>query len=144
MARALGYGFSSDGSWFLPLVRRVVVLDFFRGISLSTHGPHGPRLRLQPPQTTFAALRCRDLAEDVSVLEADYTISCDSSDYEVLRAFAVMVTLAIPIGIPLGTYLLLRKHEPKILAHGKNNWPTHWAKRFGPKHLAKQKNGQNI
>ena len=67
-------------------------------------------------QTAFAALRCRDLGESVSVLEADYRIDCNSSDYQTFRYFAAFVILAIPIGIPLGSYLILRKHEEKILA----------------------------
>lgn len=67
-------------------------------------------------QTAFAALRCRDLGEGVSRLEADYTVDCTSEEYQMFRIFAIFVIVAIPIGIPLGTFLILRKHKEKILA----------------------------
>ena len=67
-------------------------------------------------QTAFAALRCRDLGDGVSVLEADYAIECESSKYQLFRVFAMFTILAVPVGIPVGAFLLMRKSEEKILA----------------------------
>lgn len=71
-------------------------------------------------QTAFASLRCRDIGKGVSVLEADYTIDCNSSNYQIFRVFAVLVIVAIPVGIPLGAYLIMRKHREKILAQDRD------------------------
>ena len=67
-------------------------------------------------QTAFAALRCRELGEGVSVLEADYTVDCNSSDYQMFRLFAIFMIVLIPVGIPVAVLVILRKHEDKILA----------------------------
>eukprot|EP01043_Picozoa_sp_COSAG02_P022872 COSAG02_NODE_1203_length_13900_cov_11.040287_7_plen_880_part_00 len=67
-------------------------------------------------QTAFAALRCRDLGPGVSVLEADYNVDCTSSKYELFRVSAFIAILLVPIGIPVGAFLLMRRHEEKILA----------------------------
>ena len=52
--------------------------------------------------TAFGALRCRQLESDVSVLMADYSIDCNSLDYETFFPFALLVTVLIPVGIPVG------------------------------------------
>jgi len=56
-------------------------------------------------QTAFAALRCRQLSPEISVLEADYNIECTSSTYQTFRVFAIITIFLIPIGIPLGAFL---------------------------------------
>jgi hypothetical protein len=71
-------------------------------------------------QTAFAALRCRDLGDGVSVLEIDYNVDCNSSDYQIFRIFAVFVIFLIPVGIPLGAYLMMRKHKAMILARDRD------------------------
>lgn len=71
-------------------------------------------------QTAFAALRCRDLGEGVSTLEADYNVDCSSSDYLIFRFFAIFTIIMIPVGIPVGAFLILRRHEEKILAQDRD------------------------
>lgn len=66
-------------------------------------------------QTAFAALRCRDLGPGLSVLEADYNVDCNSDDYQLFRITAVLAILLVPVGIPVGAFLLLRRHEERIL-----------------------------
>jgi hypothetical protein len=50
------------------------------------------------------------------VLEADYSIDCNSNGYASFFLFAVAVTILIPIGVPVGAYLLMHKHKAAILA----------------------------
>merc|ERR1712166_554493 len=70
--------------------------------------------------TAFGALRCRQLGSDVSVLMADYSIDCNSLDYQIFFPFALLVTVLIPVGIPVGSFMLLKRHEEKILAHNRD------------------------
>ena len=67
-------------------------------------------------QLSFAALRCRSLPGDVLVLEADYSINCNSDAYRTFYLFALAETILIPIGVPVGAFLLMRKHKTAILA----------------------------
>ena len=67
-------------------------------------------------QTAFAALRCRQLTPEISVLEADYNIECTSSTYQAFRVFAVITIILIPIGIPLGAFLWMRSYREKIIS----------------------------
>ena len=58
----------------------------------------------------LAALRCRDLGPDVSVLEVDYAISCLSPVYASYERTAVVLVLLWVLGIPLGLLLALLHH----------------------------------
>jgi hypothetical protein len=57
----------------------------------------------------FSVLRCRKLGGSLTVLEVDYSISCDDSQYQHLRLFAQFLIVIWPIGIPLGLSVLLFK-----------------------------------
>jgi hypothetical protein len=67
-------------------------------------------------QLSFAALRCRSLPGDSFVLEADYAIDCNSDTYASFYLFALAETILIPIGVPVGAFLLMHKHKTAILA----------------------------
>ena len=49
----------------------------------------------------FNALRCRQLGEASSWLEADYTVSCLDRRYSFYAAAAYVLVVVVPIGFPL-------------------------------------------
>jgi hypothetical protein len=60
----------------------------------------------------FTILRCRWLGPVAGVLEADYSISCDTLEYEHYHTLALLLVLVIPIGVPtLLLALLLRSAQ---------------------------------
>jgi hypothetical protein len=58
-------------------------------------------------QTAFSALRCRDLAPGLSVLLQDYTIDCNSEEYQIFRIVAIVAILLGPVGIPVGARTII-------------------------------------
>jgi len=67
-------------------------------------------------KTCFKALSCRQLGPGLSVLYADYSVDCNSTEYLIFRAIAIAVTLLLPIGLPLGAFYLMWRDRIKILA----------------------------
>jgi Leucine-rich repeat (LRR) protein len=61
----------------------------------------------QVSERIFSVLRCRRLGNSLTVLEVDYSVSCDNLHYKRLRLFAQLLVLIWPIGIPLGLSVLL-------------------------------------
>ena len=61
---------------------------------------------------------CRQLDEGEEWLDVDYQISCNSDQYLVFAALAFVAVLAIPIGIPVLTMLLLLKNGKSIREGG--------------------------
>merc|ERR1711964_109198 len=43
---------------------------------------------------------CRQIGEDTSILNADYAMDCESSDYNFLFFGCILFTLLWPIGVP--------------------------------------------
>eukprot|EP01043_Picozoa_sp_COSAG02_P029764 COSAG02_NODE_1866_length_10601_cov_9.335841_5_plen_1042_part_00 len=55
----------------------------------------------QVSQRLFMALRCRQLGQDLAVLEADYTITCTgNAHYQHVHALALVLVVLWPFGIP--------------------------------------------
>ena len=65
--------------------------------------------------TCFSALNCRELSSEVSVLSVDYSIDCNAEGYRQFYYAVVLVILAVPIGIPVVTLLILRAHKDDLL-----------------------------
>eukprot|EP01048_Picozoa_sp_COSAG05_P007703 COSAG05_NODE_551_length_8736_cov_5.409401_1_plen_1202_part_00 len=68
-------------------------------------------LLLYPQVSTaiFSALRCRKLTTTVSVLEEDYSVSCESAQYKLYKVAATTLVWIWIIGIPAGlpvTYVI--------------------------------------
>jgi hypothetical protein len=61
----------------------------------------------QVSQQIFSALRCRRLGESLVVLEVDYGISCDSTEYGHVKIMALILVVLVPLGIPFGLSWLL-------------------------------------
>ena len=63
-----------------------------------------------PMMTTslFSIPMCRELGGS-TYHESDYYVSCDSSSFGLLMAFAVLGVLAVPLGIPLLFFLRMRR-----------------------------------
>jgi Leucine-rich repeat (LRR) protein len=64
----------------------------------------------QVSQRSLSALNCRQISASVTVLEADYSVDCDSVEYGFTRVLALVLVAIWPLGIPLGLAWLLR-HE---------------------------------
>lgn len=62
----------------------------------------------------LSTFRCRDLGE-ISVLEGDYHVSCTESRYSTYRAFASLLLVLWPVGIPLGLLTLLYRQWQQTL-----------------------------
>ena len=84
---------------------------------------------MQVSTTILSALRCRELGPSVTVLEANYGISCDSDEYAPYKITACVLLVVWVVGIPLGmlTVLLRQWRESK------RQWE---AKRLGSDHSA--------
>lgn len=61
---------------------------------------------------------CRQLDEGEEWLDVDYQISCNSDEYLVFVVLGFVAVLAIPIGIPVLTMLLLLKNGKSIREGG--------------------------
>ncbi|CAM9331267.1 unnamed protein product [Discosporangium mesarthrocarpum] len=59
-------------------------------------------LSLQVLQT----FQCQDFDDGTSFLKTDYSISCNSQSYEIMKWYAVVMLVVFPVGIPV-TFLLL-------------------------------------
>ena len=66
----------------------------------------------------FQGFGCFQLDDDEDWLSVDYQISCNSDQYLVFAALAFVAVLAIPIGIPVLTMLLLLKNGKSIREGG--------------------------
>ena len=51
----------------------------------------------------------------MSVLSVDYSIDCNAEGYRQFYYAVVLVILAVPIGIPVVTLLILRAHKDDLL-----------------------------
>ncbi len=58
----------------------------------------------------LSALRCRQLGDEVSVLDMDYDVSCSDQRYTHYYLCAWLLLIAWPIGIPLGLLTALWRH----------------------------------
>eukprot|EP01045_Picozoa_sp_COSAG04_P010698 COSAG04_NODE_661_length_11448_cov_24.495903_3_plen_104_part_00 len=62
-----------------------------------------PHCCLADPSLTNKILEgfvCRTIGEDASILNADYTMVCQSSEYNFLLFACILLTLLWPIGVP--------------------------------------------
>ena len=50
----------------------------------------------------------------VQYLAADMSIDCSSSDYEFLRAYAMVMVVALPLGVPIVMHNILSAHREAI------------------------------
>lgn len=50
----------------------------------------------------FSAFQCRQLGEQSSCLEADYSISCNDERYRKYKFTAFCLTIIVPLGFPIG------------------------------------------
>ena len=50
----------------------------------------------------LSALRCRQLGEEASYLEADYSVDCMSRRYSDYKTLALMLVVIVPLGFPFG------------------------------------------
>ncbi|CAM9952041.1 unnamed protein product, partial [Hapterophycus canaliculatus] len=49
----------------------------------------------------FKMFSCETLADGKTYLRADYSIECDSSKHQIMRAYAAVMIFVYPLGIPL-------------------------------------------
>eukprot|EP01045_Picozoa_sp_COSAG04_P000517 COSAG04_NODE_12_length_42844_cov_6.769213_21_plen_1150_part_00 len=62
--------------------------------------------------TLFRVPQCKDFGEDASFHEDDYTIDCNATKFTLTVAFAIVVIILIPIGVPaIFTILMLRAKQ---------------------------------
>eukprot|EP01043_Picozoa_sp_COSAG02_P048809 COSAG02_NODE_4836_length_4923_cov_5.490257_2_plen_446_part_00 len=66
--------------------------------------------------TIFTMFACRDLDMDQSYHVYDTGIDCNSSTYKAFRAVAVLLLLAMPVGIPVFFFFLLYKNREALMA----------------------------
>jgi len=52
----------------------------------------------------FEGFSCRAIGESASIMESDYAVSCESTEYESIRRMCLLLTLLWPVGVP--SYLL--------------------------------------
>ena len=64
----------------------------------------------------FQAFNCEAFDDGARYLRADYSLDCDSAEYYPVRALAVLAIALYPVGIPLGSLLLLLRVRTAILA----------------------------
>ena len=64
-----------------------------------------------PALRTFA---CRKFDDGISVLEADYSVSCKSRRYSYFRCLAALVVVAWPLGVPLSIFLALYRVRHRL------------------------------
>ena len=57
---------------------------------------------------------CREIGNDASVMYADYSISCDSSDYTMTLMLCLAMTLLWPIGVPAFLFYQMYKVRTEI------------------------------
>lgn len=50
--------------------------------------------------TIFQAFGCEQLDDDIWYLRADYSLECGTSEYDTFMAYAIVMVLVYPIGIP--------------------------------------------
>ena len=79
---------------------------------------------MQVSTTILSALRCRELGPSVTVLEANYGISCDSDEYAPYKITACVLLVVWVAGIPLGMLAVLLRQWRE----SKRQWE---AKRLG-------------
>ena len=79
---------------------------------------------IQVSTTILSALQCRELGPSVTVLEANYGISCDSDDYASYHIAACVMMVFWVVGIPLGMLAVLLRQWRE----SKRQWE---AKRLG-------------
>lgn len=65
----------------------------------------------------LSALHCRQLGATLKILEVNYSVNCDESDYHVVRIVATLLMLAWPIGIPVGLLCILMRQKRTATAH---------------------------
>ena len=63
---------------------------------------------------------CRDIGEDTSILNADYAMDCDSSEYNFLRVTCFALMLLWPIGVPVFLFYNMYKARKEILEEDKD------------------------
>jgi hypothetical protein len=66
-------------------------------------------------QTMFQGFACRNLGETESWLSVDYQISCESDVYLAFEIMCSIGVLAVPIGIPGVSLLVLIKNSKGIM-----------------------------
>ena len=70
----------------------------------------------------FEFFYCYHLNDDISVLVADYSVSCTSTWYYMHYFVSVILVIVIPVGIPCYIFLEVFKARPAIL---KGEGPHH-------------------
>ena len=59
----------------------------------------------------FQMFKCKELDKGRFFLEADLSVSCDDADYYAFSAISAIFLLLYVVGIPLGSFMLLRYHR---------------------------------
>jgi len=76
-------------------------------------------VRVRPdPGHRFQGFGCFQLDEDEDWLSVDYQISCNSNEWLVFFTVGAIAVIAIPIGIPMLTMLLLLRNGKSIREGG--------------------------
>ena len=63
---------------------------------------------------------CRDIGQDASILDADYAMDCESSDYDFLFIACLALTLLWPIGVPGFLFYNMYKARKEIMEEDKD------------------------
>ena len=63
---------------------------------------------------------CRDIGQDASILDADYAMACESSDYDLLSFACIVLTLLWPIGVPGFLFYNMFKVRKEIMEEDKD------------------------
>lgn len=88
----------------------------------------------QVSERLFMALRCRQLGNDFSILEADYTIMCSgNAQYQHVHTLALVLVVAWPFGIPgLMAWELRRQWRISVILWSKRHSQPNASLQFEP------------
>ena len=64
----------------------------------------------------FEAFSCRDVADERSLLQVDYSLVCESEEYTLIYPGCLLLVLLWPIGIPSVILYKMWRVKDKILA----------------------------
>ena len=63
---------------------------------------------------------CREVADDMSILHADYSVACESTEYATVSFVCTVLTLLWPVGVPGGLFYAMYQVRSEILAGDKD------------------------
>jgi len=64
--------------------------------------------------TIFSSFVCEDFDNGDSLLRADYSVNCDSSEYTYIYSLAIIMIFIYPIGIPLSYLFILWTYKDQL------------------------------